>query len=93
MKKKLLTLFLTTICTLSLIGCDEFKSDTIATQSNRFIDTGDRYIVDNIKHRVYYDKTTNIVYLSASYSSAISLTPLIGTDKLPMTLDEYNSTK
>ena len=101
MKKKILSLILIGICSFGLISCenpkDSVNRDINSTQDNRFVETGDEYVLGEEKYKICYDKTTNIVYLlndeGIGQSSRTGITPLIGKDKLPMTLDEYNSTK
>ena len=104
MKKKILSLILIGICSFGLISCENPKDNVNrenlnATQDNRFINTKDKYVIGRDNYDVYYDKITNIVYLINNEGSRkgqcarTGITPLIGRDKLPMTLDEYNSTK
>ena len=106
MKKKIISLLLVSVCygCSCLVGCDNFENkdvvnenNNISMQNNRFIDTGDVYYIGDLKYNVKYDRLTNIVYLSnnnASGSGSVSsLTPFIGSNKEPMTLDEYNETK
>ena len=102
MKKKILSLILIGICSFELIGCknpkDNINRENInSTQDNRFINTGDKYVIGHDNYYVYYDKITNIVYLMASedfgQSARTGITPLIGKNGLPMLLDEYNKTK
>lgn len=62
-------------------------------ERNRFIDTGDAYNINGWNYEVYYDSITKIVDIERVGSDASGITPLIGQDKLPMTIDEYNKTK
>ena len=102
MKKKILSVLIIGIVSFGLISCGEKPTDVInknttSTSDNRFIDTGDIYMIDDWGYKIFYDSTNNIVYMShnrnSGYGSTASLTPLIGKDKLPMTLEEYNQTK
>lgn len=102
MKKKILSILMIGIVSFSLISCGEKPKDVVNKSTNsisdsRFVDTGDIYMVDDWGYRVFYDSITKIVYLShnrnSGNGSTASLTPLIGQDKQPMTIDEYNKTK
>lgn len=101
MKKKIVSLMLVGICGLSIMGCEQPKDsvnrESNSTSDNRFVNTGDTYIVNGDKYNVFYDKNTNIVYLllnsGLGYSQSNAITPFIGKDKLPMTLEEYNKSK
>ena len=101
MKKKIIGLLLLSLCSINLLGCESVedsvnKNDTISSE-NRFVDTGDKYVIDELSYKVYFDRNTNIVYLSKNRlfgnSSVGSLCPLYGEDKMPMNLEEYNATK
>jgi thioredoxin-related protein len=102
MKKKILSILLIGVVSCSLISCGNTKKDTVntsldSTQDNRFIDMGDKYYIGSEPYKVYYDKTTNIVYIAddsgIGYGTVASITTLYGKDKQPMTIDEYNKTK
>lgn len=101
MKKKIISLMLVGICSLSTMGCEQPKDninrESNSTSDNRFVDTGDTYVVDGDSYKVFYDKITNIVYLSFNNrgvdSKSNAITILVGKDKLPMTLEEYNEIK
>ena len=103
MKRKILSLILIGICSFGLISCENPKDninreDINSTQDNRFINTGDKYVIGSDRYDVYYDRITNIVYLidnegGIGQSARRGITPLIGKDGLPMLLDEYNKTK
>lgn len=99
--KKIISLILIGICGLSTMGCEQPKDninrESNSTSDNRFVDTGDAYVINGDSYKVLYDKNTNIVYLSFNNggvnSKSNAITPLIGKDKLPMTLEEYNKSK
>lgn len=102
MKKKILSVLLIGIVSCSLISCGSVKKDTVntnsnSTQDNRFIEVGDKYYIGREPYKVYYDKTTNIVYIAddsgIGYGTVASITVLYGKDKQPMTIDEYNKAK
>jgi hypothetical protein len=102
MKKKILSVLIIGIVSSSLIGCGNDKKDIISkntnsTEENRFINTGDKYYIGVEPYKVYYDKVTNIVYISddsgLGYGQVSSITVLYGKDKLPMTIEEYNKAK
>ena len=68
-----------------------------ADQATRFKPNGDRYCIGNRIYKVYFDTENNIVYLADDYGSGnyslSSLCPLIGKDRLPSTIEEYNKTR
>jgi hypothetical protein len=96
MNRKILSLLLITVLSLSLFGCgeDEVSMETEKTRENRFIYTDDRYnpgmTYDSLY--VFYDTKTNIVYLATGGNGG-GITPLLNKDKQPMTIDEYNASK
>jgi hypothetical protein len=95
-KKKVISLIILTIFSICLIGCgadDELKERQSQTNTDRFIPTGDIYKIGKYSYYVYYDNITNIVYIQSSDTHSSGITQLIGSDKLPMTLDEYNKNK
>lgn len=94
MKKKVCSLLLIAITTISLIGCggDKVTKSGAANSEKRFIDTGDKYDIGVI-YNVYYDSKTKIVYLECPNSYGSACFTLIGQNKLPMTVDEYDATK
>lgn len=100
MKKKVLSVLMIGLVSISLVGCGSDKKDNVNTNTNndnRFINIGDKYYIGCEPYEVYYDKITNIVYIAddsgIGYGQVSSITTLYGKDKLPMTIDEYNKTK
>lgn len=67
MKKKTSILVIMCLLAFGLVGCknseDVVNTGESATSSNRFIDTGDKYIIADNSFQVWYDSNTNIVYL------------------------------
>ena len=102
MKKKLLSLLMCSVIGIScLCGCDEVSDkvgkETNSTKENRFIDTGDDYYIGELSTDIYYDRITNIVYITkddyAVNCSYSMFSPLYNSEGKPMTIDEYNATK
>lgn len=62
-----------------------------STEERRFVSTEEIVYISGGKYEIIYDKYTRIVYISSTCDYAI--TPLIGIDKLPMTIDEYKNQK
>ena len=98
MNKKILLGLCGLLCLSCFIGCgDKVNRTTKSERNNRFINTGDKYVIGRDNYYVYYDKITNIVYLidneGFGQSAIAGITPLIGKNGLPMLLDEYNKTK
>jgi len=95
MKRKILSVIIIGIVSLSLIGCnsgDKVTTNVNKTSSNRFINTGDEYDI-GYTYRVYYDSQTKIVYLSYAGGYGGALTPMFNSEGKPMTLDEYNKSR
>ena len=102
MKKKLLSLLIVSILGVGcLCGCDEVSDkvsrETNSTKENRFIDTGDDYCIGELSTDIYYDRITNIVYITkddyVGYCSYSMLSPFYNSEGKPMTIEEYNATK
>lgn len=94
MKNRILSLIILSLCSLNLIGCKDISIPVKNQNNNDIVDTKEKYMVDDDEYDVYYDIHTNIVYLHINNQSGYrNIIPLIGSDKLPMTLDEYNQTK
>ena len=98
MKKKLISFILLGVCSFSLVSCGEQPTDNVnrgtnANTENRFIDTGDTYVITGTKYKVVYDSITNIVYMRHAGGYTESITTMYNKNGQPMTLDEYNSTK
>lgn len=85
MKKRIMVGLLSVGLLLSLGGCVSQEVET------RFISTEETVTVSGGNFEIVYDKYTKIVYLSSV--SDFALTPLLGEDKEPMTIDEYKATK
>lgn len=85
MKKRIMAGLLNVGILLSLGGCSSKEVET------RFISTEETVTVSGGSFEVVYDKYTKIVYISSISNFAV--TPLIGADKQPMTIDEYKATK
>ena len=83
MKKRIITGLLSVGILLSLGGCN---SDNIEIEK-RFISTGESVVISSGVFEVVYDKYTKIVYISSK--NDYSVTPLLGEDKQPITIDEY----
>lgn len=94
MKKIAISFLLIGICGLCLIGCKASIETPYKSPDNDIVDTKEKYIVDGIEYDVYYDIHTNIIYLHINNNSGYdNIKPLIGLDKLPMTLEEFNQIK
>ena len=99
MKKRIISLLLIGVCGLGLIGCKATVEVPYQKSNNDdIINTKDKYMINGIEYDVYCDIHTNIIYLHKNNQTGYSKTgnniiPLIGSDKQPMTLDEYNATK
>lgn len=97
MKNKLIAIMFFMIFIITLVGCSDvdkdFKDRQARINKERFIPTGDIYKIGNFSYDVYYDKVYNIVYIQSSDIHSSGITPLIGPDKLPLTLEEYNKNK
>lgn len=87
MKKRIIAGLLSVGILLSLGGCDSDNTEI----EKRFISTEESVLISKGKFEVVYDKYTKIVYISSTNGYAV--TPLLGTDKQPMTIDEYKATK
>lgn len=97
MKKKIISLIITTVCVSScFVGCSVkgkfFHSDSNNVIGN-MIFTGDviRYENANYDFEIAYDKDTKIVYMINPYNVVPEVR--YNKDKQPMTLDEYNENK
>lgn len=84
MKKRIIAGLLSVGILLSLGGCN-------TETEKRFISTEESVLISKGKFEVVYDKYTKIVYISSTNGHAV--TPLLGADKQPMTIDEYKATK
>ena len=104
MKKKIISLLLIGVCGCGLlVGCDCDNKDEVNTSnvdnsnSNRFIEIGDKYYLGNTPFEVYCDSKTNIVYLEHCYygvqCGTVGITVLYNSEGKPMTVDEYNKNK
>lgn len=99
MKKKVMILVIMCFLAFGLVGCrdteDVINTGGSSTSSNRFIDTGDKYIIADNAFRVWYDSNTDIVYLVKEYWTygTSAITVIYDKDGQPMTIDKYNETK
>lgn len=87
MKKRIMAGLLSIGLLLSLGGCSTAETEI----EKRFISTEEVVKVSGGQFEIVYDQYTKIVYLSSI--SDFALTPLIGADKQPMTIDEYKATR
>ena len=87
MKKRIITGLLSVGILLSLGGCNYYNTEI----EKRFISTGESVVISSGVFEVVYDKYTKIVYISSK--NDYSVTPLLGEDKQPITIDEYRATK
>ena len=87
MKKRIITGLLSVGILLSLGGCNYDNTEI----EKRFISTGESVVISSGVFEVVYDKYTKIVYISSK--NDYSVTPLLGEDKQPITIDEYRATK
>ena len=87
MKKRIITGLLSVGILLSLGGCNYDNTEI----EKRFISTGESVVISSGVFEVVYDKYTKIVYITTK--NDYSVTPLLGEDKQPITIDEYRATK
>lgn len=86
MKKTAITILLLGL--LLLTGCKDSVSGN-DTNTNRFVKTQDYYWLGMDCYDVYYDSVEKIVYLKSGHE----FTCLIGEDKKPVTIKEYEDKK
>ena len=99
MNKKIIALVIMCSLTFGLIGCnntgDVVNEEENIPIGNRFIDTGDTYLIAGNTFSVWYDSNTNIVYMvkkRGGYGTS-AITVMYDSDGQPMTIDKYNETK
>lgn len=91
MNKRIIALLLMLITILPLVSCGTDKVSDY--NKKRFVTLDDEYAIGSGSTlEIYYDSVTSIVYKRIKGGSSDG-SPLIGQNKLPMTLNEYLDSK
>lgn len=93
MKKKLLTILILGIISISLISCTSTQKKVQQAYDDgatiNMVPTDVTIKMGDLIYLTYYDPDTKVVYMADSTNQRSGVTQYLGEDKQPMKLDEF----